>query len=381
MISFFGRTNTAKSSNARPRSGLRIAVDVNVFMDGKGSGIPTYLEFLLNQLQVIDKKNEYFLFETRQSKYRVTNPLWNKLLFPTILPGTLWIQLVFPILLLRHKIDVLWSPKFLCPLFYLRSIRVFTTIHDLTMFRFSQTMASKDRLLMRYLVPLSINRSNAIFTDSFFIKRDIENHFRNLRKLVIAVPLGKPDWKIPEKYSAHQRGDFLFFAGNLEPRKNLLNVFKALEILFDTGTAPEIHVAFPGSWKAGEALEYVNNSKIKASVKMLGFLSVSDLQHNYLSCKALVYPSVYEGFGLPVLEALSLDCLVLTSAGTVMQEVAEDSALYFNPFDPRDIAEKIRSIYSDNFDRTPYLRNRDKILSKYSWKTAAERILSSFEET
>ena len=99
------------------------------------------------------------------------------------------------------------------------------------------------------------------------------------------------------------------------------------------------------------------------------------LRHEYLTCAACIYPSLYEGFGLPVLEALELDCLALTSRDTVMQEVGGECGIYFDPYSPQDIADKIESIYAPGFNRAQQLARRTSVLEKYSWEQTARRIL------
>lgn len=363
-----------------PGNKLRIAVDINTLGDGKcgneTSGIQTAVIALLDQLQRLDTSNEYLLFETRDSAYYVYNNKWKKIQLPTHgLPGIVWLQSVLPWYLRRYKVDVLWEPKILCPLLFFRKIRVFTTIYDLTFLHYPETMTVKDRTLYRLLFPLSANRSSAVLTDSEYIKRDLEKNYRSIKTPVIAVPLGKPDWSVPADYSCRQRKRFLFFAGNLEPRKNLINAIKALEILYAEGLSIELHIASPSSWKSREIIDYIGKSPVRNNIKLLGYLPLDELKVQYLTCKALLYPSFYEGFGLPVLEALAMDCPVITSRDTVMQENAGDAAIYFDPFDLRDIADKIRMVFSKTFDRDYYLRHKKGVLEKYSWETAARTML------
>lgn len=363
----------------------RIGIDICTLGDGKlgieTAGIQNFLTALLNQLQYIDDKNEYFLFETRESQFKCINPKWKKLVLPTFLPGIVWMQLIFPFYLLRYKIDVLWSPKFICPLWRFKRIRTYTTIHDLTTFHYPQTRTFRENIIMRFFIPWSIKRSTAVFAVSDFVKKDIEMFFKYSTTTIFAIPNGKPEWNIPNGYRVENRCDFLFFAGNLEPRKNLLLVIRALEKLYLNGKSIELQIASPSGWKNRELLDYIERSPIKPNIKLLGFISVTDLQQKYLSCRALVYPSLYEGFGLPVLEALTMDCIVITSQNTVMQEIAGESAIYFNPFDRNDLAEKIRFVYSEAFKREFYLKHKNNILEKYSWETAAQRLRSVFESS
>jgi glycosyltransferase involved in cell wall biosynthesis len=365
---------------------MKIAVDIRTLSDGRSgietSGIQTAVIGMLDQLQRVDAKNEYLLFETRQSAYRVYNRNWKKIILPTFsLPSLFWTQSVFPWYLAKYGADVLWSPKCICPLLLFRKIRVYTTIYDLTFLHFPDALIAKDMIPCRILIPLSAKRSDAVFTDSEFIKRDLEKNYRSITTPVIAVSLGKPDWTVPAAYSWKLRENFLFFAGNLEPRKNLINAVKALEILHAQGKTIELQIASPSSWKSGKIMDYIGRSPVKNSIRMLGFLPLEELKKKYLSCRALLFPSYYEGFGLPVLEALAMDCPVLTSKNTVMQEIAGDSAIYFDPLDPGDIAEKIRGVYSESFDRNFYLKHRGSVLEKYTWEKAARTMLLNFESS
>ena len=375
-------SGTIKAGNAN----LRIAVDIRTLSEGKyrieTAGIQTAVIALLDQLQRIDTVNEYLLFETRDSAYKVFNNKWKKVHLPALgLPEMVWLQSFFPWYLSKHKVDVLWAPKSICPLWTFRKIRIYTMIYDLTFLHYPETMTAKDRALCRILIPFSAKRSTAVFTDSEYIKKDIEINYRSIKTPIIAVPLGKPDWSVPADYSCRQRQEFLFFAGNLEPRKNLVNAIKALEILLLQGKSIELQIASPSAWKSGEITDYIGRSPVKNNIKLLGFISLDELKKKYLQCKALLYPSFYEGFGLPVLEALAMDCPVITSKNTVMQENAGDAAIYFDPFDPGDIAEKISLVYSETFDREFYLKHKKGILERYSWDRAARKILSSFNRS
>ncbi|MBN1131034.1 MAG: glycosyltransferase family 4 protein, partial [Chitinispirillaceae bacterium] len=189
-------------------------------------------------------------------------------------------------------------------------------------------------------------------------------------------------WQLPESYHEQNRKEFLFFAGNLEPRKNLVCLVRALKELQERdGLTVPLHLAGPAGWKNHTLLSMIANSPIKESIHHLGFISEEELKREYLTCKALVYPSLYEGFGMPVLEALSLDCMVLTSKNTVMQEICGDAALYFDPYDPVDCAGRIQELYRPNFDRTSILCHRKKVLDQFDWKHSAEVMRSEMTGT
>jgi glycosyltransferase involved in cell wall biosynthesis len=361
---------------------MRIGVDIKA-LENSATGIARYIREILDNFQLIDHDNDYILFECRVSEYALKNPRWKKCSTKWFFPGVLWQQLLLPFLLKKHSIDLLWAPEQICPVFFMNKIKVVTTIHDCVWMHYPQTSQWSVNLIYALLFKRTVKKSQCFIAVSEYIKNDFlrSYEFYESSKKIIAVPNGRPHWQPPASYDAEKRQPYLFFAGNAEPRKNLLNLIKALELLFDRGLYVTLSIAGTTGWKNKTFLNYLSGSRVAKQVHMIGYCSDSDLIRNYLECKALVYPSVYEGFGLPVLEALSLDCLVLTSRGTVMEEIAGPAALYFNPQDPSDIAEKIECIFSENFKREDYLRHKKEILQKYSWEKTAQAILDIFLRT
>jgi len=362
---------------------MRIAVDISWLALGK-SGIPVYIREVLSELQRIDQKNEYFLFELTPSGYTVNNPKWK--LKTSRIPNfrgyaTFWFQCVLPILLIKNKIDCLWAPVYFCPFLLRRKMRVLLTIYDCTNYRFPYTLDSGFARRFKYLYPYSIRRADGILTISEYVKKELqEQYLRNLNKKIYVGCCGKPAWNVSSDYQPGNRSDFLFFPGNFEPRKNILTLVKALEILFQQGITVPLQISGPSGWGNNEIHAYLNNSSVKKSITFLGFLSEQDLINKYSTCKALVFPSLYEGFGMPVLEALSLDCLVLTSKNTVMQEICGKAAVYFDPNNPHEIADAIKAIFNRDFDRNNYLCYKDPVLEKYSWKETAEIVQQALVE-
>jgi glycosyltransferase involved in cell wall biosynthesis len=352
---------------------MRIGVDISSLAIGN-SGIQVYIRNILFELQRIDFKNDYFLFEPIPSGFVINNPKWTlftsrKKKYPGF--GTIWFQCILPCLLSKTKIDYLWSPEYFCPLFVRKKTRVLLTIYDCTNHYYSQTM---DRLYYRrfqWFYKRSIRRANAIVTISEFIHKEINKiYLNNLDKRVYVGHCGKPSWTLPSGYTPEKRSDFLFFPGNFEPRKNILNLIKAMEILHVKGRVVHLHIAGPSGWNNDAIHAYINNSNIKEAITFLGFIKEDSLIEQYCTCKALIFPSLYEGFGMPVLEALCLDCLVLTSKNTVMQEICGDA---------EDIAKEITNIFGNEFNRESYLKQKENILKSFSWKKTASEILNVIE--
>ena len=139
--------------------------------------------------------------------------------------------------------------------------------------------------------------------------------------------------------------DFLLFTGSLEPRKNLKTLLRALEILKEKGYSPKLKIAGPAGWKNKSFRAALENSSIREFVEILGFLSKEKLEHLYATTKAFVFPSLYEGFGLPVLEALNAKARVFTSENSPMQEILGKLGIYFSPESEYSLAESLEKLY------------------------------------
>ena len=356
---------------------MRIGIDIKAFKNGT-TGIARYLRSIMDWLQKFDHSNDYFLFECTPSAYQTTNSRWKKVLIPWSLPGILWQQFILPRHCIKHAIDVLWSPEQICPIGCPRSIRLVTTIHDLASQHFPEASRWSVKIIHTSLTKAVLRRSDRIIAISDFTRRDILHFYPDcpIDEKITVIPMGHPGWALPDAYSPSNREEYFFFAGNNEPRKNLIALLKAMDLLDRSGFPVSLKIAGPAGWKNREVHDFIASSPVKGRVTFLGYIDEDELRHHYLTCKALVYPSLYEGFGLPVLEALSQDCLVLTSRGTVMEEIARESALYFDPYQPESIANTIKKVIDPLFDRKKYVGNKEAILADYSWKKNAQCHLS-----
>lgn len=359
---------------------------MNVGVDTTGlqtphSGICRYLVSLLDELQQIDKNNNYYIFERSQSSYALTNARWHRVVAASRLPTTVWFQTAMPRLLRMYSIDVFWCPRQFCPLLAPGTVRVVTSLYDFVFRRYPGTMDGLSALLYGLQVPLSLRKSALVVADSDAICEEALATYRWLspQKMAVVTPgVDLRHLRVP-RTTTTGRGQHLLFVGNLEPRKNISGLLDALEILLGRGACPTLRMVGPPGWRNRRLLNRITAGPLHAAIELRGYLTDGQLADEYARCRALVFPSFYEGFGLPVLEALAHGCMVLTSRSTVMQEVAGPAALYFDPRDPADIAEKIARIYTAGFDDDLYLRHAPEIVTKYTWERSAQRLLEVFE--
>ena len=355
---------------------MKIAVDIRCLSTGQ-TGIHRYVSTILSELQNIDAENEYFLVGKRPSPFRPANARWKCVQTGAGIPGVLWTHTVLPLFLLRNRIEVLWAPEYVCPIVKFRGMRFVTTIYDFAYKRFPKSLRAKWQAVLSALVPFSVRLSDTICVISDAIKRELLSAVTGAQESRIAVVYcGRPVWRVPPPGNASARSDFLFFPGNLEPRKNLVNLLRALSLLREQGMRVPLHCAGPAGWKNRDLAQAITSGALEDQVVFRGYLSEDELVHEYIKCKAVVFPSLYEGFGMPVVEGLAMDCIVLTSKNTVMEEIAGPCAVYFDPCNPQDIADAIRRVVTGEVDAKHLLINRDARLSTFSWHESARKMLA-----
>jgi glycosyltransferase involved in cell wall biosynthesis len=361
---------------------MNIGIDIKALFKGQ-AGIAAYIANTLDKLQEIDLDNHYFLFEKQRSSYRIVNQRWTKVIVPSRLPGTLWLMLKVPRHFSTYNLDVFWGPEQVIPCMRNpHGVRMVSTILDLALKRCPRTMQTTNYFINRIFLAQSIRCSERILTISQTIKNDICLFFpqsASQEKVTVTYP-GRPQWSAPPD-AGQKRSDHLLFAGSLEPRKNLLNLLKALNILkTEKRKQVFLRIVGPGGWKNKHLRDYVEKNNLSPQVSNAGYLSQGDLIREYCQCKAFVYPSLYEGFGLPVLESLVAQTPVLTSKGTAMEEIAGECTILFDPNDPNDIAEKIDSVFQPDFNADALMRRSAEVLKRFSWDTTARQTLAVLTE-
>ncbi len=357
---------------------MRIGVDIKCLRTNN-SGIGRYTRSLLDALQEVDLINEYVLFSPSPVDYKPTNPKWRSVVVPTKLPGILWQQLALPLALKDEHIDVIWGPEQTIPVRGLGRIKSILTIHDFVYRRYPDTMRRSVLWITRIFGGLSIKKADEIIPVSEFTKGELAHFYpkADLNKVDV-VSCGV---KLPEERSAEKecqapdcRKDQLLFAGSLEPRKNLPALIQALEILQKKGIEVPLVLTGPQGWKNLSVKDMLKKSPVAQQIQHKGFVSDEELDSLYRESAAVVFPSVYEGFGLPILEAVSRGTPVLTSQGTVMESILGDCGIYFNPNSPESIAKAIEEFWGH---RTVI---SSKLAEQYTWENSARKLIDVFQK-
>lgn len=332
---------------------MRIGIDGRLIEE---TGVGRYIRNLIAELALSDKKNEYVVFLRLQQFGRFTPPnsRWRKVL-ADIPWHSLTEQLSMPGILARQHLDVFHVPYFNIPIFYFG--RTIVTIHDLTILHFDTGKAStlpwvfyKLRRLGYYIILWTgLMRAKRIIAVSETTKQDLVSSLGfDPRKIVVTYE-GVNLKKSTEKPIIS--GEYFLYVGNAYPHKNL-------EVLLKTG----VRVVY-----AGKDDYFYKRFGIKPMT-----VSDSELANLYQHAKALVFPSLMEGFGLPAIEALSLGCPVICSDIPVFHEILGDKAQYFNPKDSNELANLLKG-------KIPKVTA--VIDQKFSWQIMAEQTRQIYESS
>jgi glycosyltransferase involved in cell wall biosynthesis len=349
------------------------------------TGIGVYLKHLLAALQKIDDQNHYFLLSNGLIDLTLDNRKWSKIEGGSTrrLLSTLWMQLRVPVIAAEKGINLFWSPRHHLPLFLPSRIKTVITIHDITHLLFPATMSLPNLLVERLLMGPSLRKADSVIADSNSTAQGIRAHYPVDSDKVITIYPGKPDLPDPATDAVHSPLDlpprFFLFVGTLDPRKNLLRVLNAFEQI--DPQMHDVHLVIVGGqgWKNRQFYQQLNTNQNKNRVVMTGFVSRQQLKLIYENAVCLLFPSVYEGFGFPILEAMSCGSPVITSRTASMPEVAGDAAMLVDPIDTGAIASAMLEIMTNTALRDTLITKGYQRLDNFSWEKCAQETLRVFE--
>jgi len=369
---------------------MRVAIDIRRAGD---YGLGTYISNIVNQLARLDDESLYLLIG-QQRHLAEFDPLPKnfKLLEYKHEPGSLHTHLHLPWLLSRARIDVLHMPWFYAPAMV--PGRLLLTVHDLSDVLNPTAAAAPPLQTGRlFFARRALARADHIFAVSHSSRRDLARVFgvpegkisvvyNAVDERFLTEPLPAEADRILERHAVNS--PYVLYAGNIKPQKNLARLIEAFAVVKEElRDHPEL-----GQLKLlviGEALtrhadlrRSVVRARVREDVRFLGFVPQTVLRVFYARARAFLFPSLYEGFGLPPLEAMAHGTPVLTSNVSSLPEVFSDAALLVNPENVFDIARGIRQIVTDQALRDTLIRNGYERVRSYSWERAAQQVREAY---
>lgn len=365
---------------------MRIGIDCRMWNTTTGR----YVREIVTRIVEIDTQNEYVLFFLKEDLNKVKFSSNIKLVEADIMWHSYAEQLLLPLIFLREKLDLLHIPHFNIPILYPKKFIV--TIHDLTILRVKTGRASTHaywyylikRFGFKLALLVAIFRSYKILTVSNFVKEDIVKTFKVKPSKIIVAPNACSEsfykkteteiFPVIAKYKI--KAPYILYVGNAHPHKNVESLIEAFKIVHEKN--PDLQLVLGG--KKYFFYERIEDSYSKDAIyehlNFTGFIDDTDLPYLYSGAKLFVNPSLYEGFGLQLLEAFSCGTKVACSNTTSLPEVGGNAAYYFNPRSISDMAKVILQALNENSeDRV--LKGYERVKS-YSWRASAKLILDLY---
>lgn len=295
-----------------------------------------------------------------------------------------WYDVSIPAVLKKYKADVFVSCDGFCSL--TAKVPQCLLIHDLSFLHYPDFIKKPHFLFYKYYTPKFLQKATSIVTVSEFSKRDIVAQYKIDAAKISIVPNAVKEIFYPladiEKVTVKNKytdgKEYFVYAGAIHPRKNLNNLLKAFSV-FKKKQKSNLKLVLAGrlAWKYKHFVERLKTYKYREEVVQTGYLEDKELVNVIGSAYALVYPSIWEGFGVPVLEAMSCNVPVITSENSAMQEITKGAALYIKPADYNDIAEKMILLYKDENLRTELILKGKYISDQYNWDKSAHLLWHS----
>jgi len=371
---------------------MRIGFDLRPFLRQE-TGVGVYFRNLLRELASLDHDDEYFLFSSSwKDRFPARNiPHFSKMRFrdfhiPVKVLNFLLYKVGRPKLdfFFRAKLDLTHSPV---PLFLPTDGRKIITVCDLFFLERPDLADAQARRNFLKHVGRTVERADGVITISEFSRGVILDRLRADRDRVRAIPLGLDpvffeDLPSQELAATRQALDlperFLLFVGALEPRKNLTGLVEALSIVHSRLEKIPLLIAGKRGGEYEKVLDRVRRAGLEDKIRFLGYVSDVELRRLYRLATVFVFPSLVEGFGLPILEAMASGLPVAASRTSAMPEVAGEAAVYFDPSRPEDIAEAVIRLLEDGALRQRLVEKGRARGRLFSWTTTARQTLDFY---
>jgi glycosyltransferase involved in cell wall biosynthesis len=358
---------------------MKLVIDIRLI---NASGIGTYLKNIIPG--ILDAFEEVVVLGNRQE---ISQFHWSKRVEIIEFNAKIYSlkeQLCYPQIV--PKCDIFWVPHFNLPILPIRAKKVVVTIHDVNHLTGVSPISMVKKKYANLLFQNAVNKANLIFTVSEFSKKELLKYTRANPQKIEVVYCGvdksffqnaksNKDLKLPKNY--------ILYVGNVKPHKNLITLLKAY-CLLSKELKSKYQLVIIGK-KEGfitqdkQIEEYIKTNNLQNQIIFTGYVDDLDLPKIYQKAALFVFPSLYEGFGLPILEALAARTLVISSNAGSLPEIGGEAVIYFDPTNHSELAQKITESIENEMDKL-FLNNQSEIqLEKFTWENAIENHKRGFK--
>lgn len=363
---------------------MRIAVNTRFLLKNYLEGYGYFLYETFKRITVNHPEHEFIFIFDRQFEKRF---VFSANVKPVIaapaarhpLLWKYWYDVKIPSLLRKYKADVFISCDGICSL--RTNVPQCLVLHDLSFLHYPGAIKKAQLIFYKRYTPQFLKKAKVIATVSEFSKNDIVQQYLTTAAKIDVVYNGVKEMFHPLSYDEKEEikrkytdgKEYFVYTGSIHPRKNLMNLLKAFSVFKKRQqTGMKLVIAGRLAWKYESFTENLKNYKYRNDVLLTGYLPEEELVKVTGAAYGMLYPSLFEGFGVPVLEAMKCDVPVITSGHSAMQEIAKEAALYADPEKYADIAERMMLLYKDERLRNELISKGRITAAAYNWDKTAE---------
>ena len=372
---------------------MRIAINARFLIKDKLEGVGWYTYEIVRRMVANHPEDEFILIHDR--------PLAKEYLFAdnvksvkTLIPSRhpilwyLWFEYTIPSVLKKHKPDVFIS--FDGHLSIKTDIPTVYVLHDLAYLHYPGEIPNTVLKFYQKFIPQYVNRADHIVSVSSHGQNDVLQQFQQIQPEATSVvgnasreifkPISAQEQEsIQEQYADGEK--YFFYVGAVQPRKNISRIIQAFDLFNQMHPKSQLLIAGRSAWKTEQIKQTYLDSKSKDKIKFLGYVEDKTMAKLMASAACFIYPSLFEGFGVPVLEAMQCGVPIITSKDSAMSEVAQEAALLVDPNDTNDIAEAMIKIFDNESLSKQLIHNAESRKAQYNWDDSAKKMYEVIQKT
>lgn len=371
---------------------MKVAVDIRtVFF--RRSGVGNYVLNLVQNLREADQESVYYFLGMKKNFPLLGEALKGQRRLTTFVSpenhpwSDIWEHFILPGRLAKEGIDVFHGPASLIP-FVKKGFGICVTIHDLVAFLYSETIPRRYGIYMRFLLRQAVKKADQIIAVSHHTRKDLMDILKVPAEKITVIheapaPVFRPlnrSWvrrRLKEKYGLE--GKYLYHLGNIEPRKNLINLLEAFILVCRELEEPyRLVVSGQEGWLVGSLRRYFKSYPLQDRIVFTGYVPEAEIPFLMNGAELFVFPSLYEGFGLPVLEAMSCGTPVITSNCSSLPEIVGSAAALVDPNDVHDLADRIIYVLKRPEERERLSLAGLEQSAKFTWAETARKTLQVY---
>ncbi|MFC1644756.1 glycosyltransferase family 4 protein [Patescibacteria group bacterium] len=364
---------------------MKIAIQAADLDDSRIDGTRVYLLNVLKYFGKISSEDEFFIYHKNEFNPQLTPPNFSNYNVKKVVAPFLWTQTRFALELFIDKPDVLWIPMHNIPVMRRRGLKTVVTIHDLAFKIFPEYFTKKDLRKLNFLADLAIRKSDKIIAVSESTKGDILKFYPEISEDKIKVIHHGFDGELFSKEIDEEKvksvlskfqlpkSQYLLYVGAIQPRKNLQTLIKAFELYKDDNKGSDMKLVLAGerAWLWEDVINLIGLNKYKKDIVLTEGVTFEELSVLYQNASLFVFPSLYEGFGIPLLEAFASGIPVITARNSSLVEVGGEAVEFFESLSVLGLSEKIEKVLSDRKLQEDMIEKGKKRLRSFSWEKCA----------